>query len=91
MRTGHAAVQKKGTPAAMAQGHGTKTLRQFNAADRSGGGLGVTLRRSKGDVVHLIGNPRLKMSGERWFDQRYILKHRCSDEGMEDMRLEEVM
>lgn len=31
------------------------------------------------------------MSGERWYDQRYILKHRCSGEGMENMRLEDVM
>ena len=35
-------------------------------------GFEVMLRQwafKKGDVLYLIGNPRLKMSGERWYDQ----------------------
>jgi hypothetical protein len=44
----------------------------------------------KGDVRYLIGNPRVKMGGARWFTQTYILKHRSNAADEEEIRLEDV-
>lgn len=50
--------------------------------------LEVMLRHwsfKQGDVRYLIGNPRMKMSGDRWFWQAYILKHRLAEGEEEDL------
>lgn len=44
----------------------------------------------KGDVRYLIGNPRVKMGGARWFTQAYILKHRSAADDGDVVTLEDV-
>jgi len=45
---------------------------------------------TKGDVRYLIGNPRQKMGGARWFTQTYILKHRSAADDGDVVTLEDV-